>query len=106
MIPLVLEAAAGLRPQIQVFGDDYDTADGTCVRDYLRVTDLADAHVRALDRLATSEPGIRAFHLGNGHGFSAREVIAVAERVTGRKIPLVIAPRRRSRGAGRRCNAR
>lgn len=94
LIPLVLEAAAGLRPHIQVFGDDYETADGTCIRDYVHVTDLADAHVRALDRLATAQPGMNAFNLGNGQGFSVREVIAAAERVTGRKVPVVIAPRR------------
>lgn len=94
LIPLVLEAAIGLRPHIQVFGDDYDTADGTCIRDYVHVSDLADAHVRALDWLATVKPGMHAFNLGNGQGFSVREVIAAAERVTGRKVPVVIAPRR------------
>jgi UDP-arabinose 4-epimerase len=94
LIPLVLEAAAGLRADIKVFGDDYDTADGTCIRDYVHVTDLADAHVRALDLLATAQPGLTAYNLGNGQGFSVREVIAAAERVTGLKVPVVTAARR------------
>lgn len=94
LIPLVLEAAAGIRPHIQVYGDNYETRDGTCVRDYVHVTDLADAHVRALDHLATAAPGLSAFNLGNGQGFTVREIIAAAERVTGRKVPVVIAPRR------------
>jgi UDP-arabinose 4-epimerase len=94
LIPLVLEAAAGLRADIKVFGDDYDTADGTCIRDYVHVTDLADAHVRALDLLATAAPGLTAYNLGNGQGFSVREIIAAAERVTGLKVPVVTAARR------------
>ncbi|MGH9519654.1 MAG: UDP-glucose 4-epimerase GalE, partial [Terriglobales bacterium] len=104
LIPLVLEAAAGERPAIQIFGDDYDTPDGTCIRDYIHVSDLADAHLLALDRLAAepapAAPSVipdltaRAFNLGNGRGFSVREVIAAAERVSGRRIPVEIRPRR------------
>ena len=94
LIPLVLEAAAGIRPHITVFGDDYDTRDGTCVRDYVHVTDLADAHVRALDLLATTPPGMTPYNLGNGQGFTVREIIAAAERVTGLKVPVVTAARR------------
>lgn len=94
LIPLVLEAAAGKRPHIQIFGTDYDTPDGSCIRDYIHVSDLADAHVQALRHLVDSAPGMQAFNLGNGTGFSVREVIAAAERVTGRSIPVVEGPRR------------
>lgn len=93
LIPLVLDAAAGLRPHITVFGTDYDTPDGTCVRDYIHVSDLADAHVRALD--ATGRDGVTgAFNLGNGLGFSVRQVIDTAQQVTGRPVPVQWGPRR------------
>lgn len=93
LIPLVLEAAAGARPAIQVFGDDYDTPDGTCIRDYIHVSDLASAHVLALLAL---EDGVEttAYNLGNGQGFSVREVIAAAEAVTGFSVPVDIGQRR------------
>ncbi|MGH9487490.1 MAG: UDP-glucose 4-epimerase GalE [Terriglobales bacterium] len=137
LIPLVLEAAAGERDAIQVFGTDYATADGTCVRDYIHVQDLADAHLMALEELhreASAGAGTdrqlqqpapsvsghlggsarprfdqregsadreqprdlaeRAFNLGNGAGFSVREVIAAAERVCGHRIPQIVRPRR------------
>ena len=91
LIPNVLAAAAGGRG-IQVFGDDYPTPDGTCVRDYIHVTDLADAHLRAL---GACEPGLhRIYNLGNGTGFSVREVIDVCREVTGHDIPVTVAPRR------------
>lgn len=93
LIPIVLQAAAGLRPHIAIFGDDYDTRDGTCVRDYIHVTDLADAHVLAL-RWMAGTPGAHAFNLGNGEGFSVREVIDTARRVTGRPIEVRIEDRR------------
>jgi UDP-arabinose 4-epimerase len=93
LIPLVLDAALGRRPEIKVFGDDYPTPDGTCLRDYIHVDDLADAHVRALRRLLAGGP-TDAFNLGNGQGFSVREVIRTAEAVTGRPIPTSVAPRR------------
>jgi UDP-arabinose 4-epimerase len=93
LIPLVLDAAAGLRPTITVYGDDYDTPDGTCIRDYIHVTDLADAHVRALQALEQGAPS-RVYNLGNGHGFSVREVIDRAVVVTSRPIPVAIGPRR------------
>lgn len=84
LIPLVLQVATGQRPEILVFGTDWPTPDGTCVRDYIHVRDLADAHLRALE---TSSPGEhRIYNLGNGTGFSVREVIASCERVTGRPI--------------------
>lgn len=92
LIPLVLQVAQGRRDHITVFGSDYATADGTCVRDYIHVDDLADAHVRAVERL--DEHGSVTCNLGNGRGFSVREVIAAARRVTGHAIPAEDAPRR------------
>jgi len=94
LIPLVIAAAAGRLPQVKVFGDDYATPDGTCIRDYVHVTDLADAHVLALQRLLGGELGFRAYNLGNNTGTSVREVIAAVERVSGKKVPFVVAPRR------------
>jgi UDP-arabinose 4-epimerase len=93
LIPIVLEAAAGQRDHVLIFGDGYATPDGTCVRDYIHVSDLADAHVRALGYLDRS-PGAAAFNLGNGNGFSVRQIIDVARRVTSRQIPTRIAPAR------------
>lgn len=93
LIPLVLQAASRRRPHISVFGRDYDTPDGTCIRDYVHVADLCDAHWLALQALMTGRPSQR-FNLGNGNGFSVKEVIDTAELVTGRKIPVVDAPRR------------
>jgi UDP-glucose 4-epimerase len=87
----VLDAAAGRRPPLTVFGDDYPTPDGTCIRDYIHVADLAEAHLLALEALATRS--VR-YNLGNGTGHSVREVIATAERVTGRRVPHRIGPRR------------
>ncbi len=93
LIPLVLEAALGRRERVTVFGTDYDTPDGTCVRDYIHVLDLCDAHLAALDHLARGgESG--AFNLGTGVGHSVKEVIDVAQRVTGRRVPVVYGPRR------------
>lgn len=93
LIPLVLDAAAGKRPYITVYGDDYDTPDGTCIRDYIHVADLADAHVRGL---AALESGAKttAYNLGNGRGFSVKEVIDAAKTVTGRDIPVRMGERR------------
>jgi UDP-arabinose 4-epimerase len=93
LIPLVLDAAATRRHVIQVFGDDYDTPDGTCIRDYIHVSDLAEAHVLAL-RALEGGASTTAFNLSNGQGFSVRDVIATAEKVTGRLVPIEIAPRR------------
>jgi UDP-glucose 4-epimerase len=92
LIPLVLKAALGDRPNIAVYGDDYPTADGTCVRDYIHVADLAEAHLLALRAAAPGEHLI--CNLGNGNGFSVRQVIDAARRVTGRPIPEVAATRR------------
>ena len=93
LIPLVLDAAAGRRSAITIFGDDYDTPDGTCIRDYIHVADLADAHVLALKAL---EDGAEttAYNLGNEQGFSVHEVIAAAEKITGLKVPVRIGSRR------------
>lgn len=90
LIPLVIDAALGRRPPLEVFGNNYPTPDGTCIRDYVHVADLADAHLLALHCLKRS---VR-FNLGNGQGHSVLEVIAAVERVSGRKVPYRIAPRR------------
>ena len=93
LIPLVLDAALGRRADVAVFGDDYDTPDGTCIRDYVHVTDLAEAHVRAVKfLLAGGNSG--SFNLGNGRGHSVMEVIAAARRVTAREITVSVGPRR------------
>jgi UDP-glucose 4-epimerase len=95
LIPLVLQAAAGVRPEITIFGDDYATRDGTCVRDYVHVADLARAHVLALAALAAGDEPAHAYNLGcGGAGYSVHEVIATAQRVTGRPIPTRVAARR------------
>lgn len=93
LIPLVLQAAAGRRADITVYGEDYDTPDGTCVRDYIHVSDLCDAHLLALEKLRAGGPSTR-YNLGNGAGYSIGEVIAAAERVTGRSITRRSGPRR------------
>jgi len=92
LIPLVLQVALGRRPGISVYGADYDTPDGTCVRDYIHVADLAAAHLLALHALAGREQLI--YNLGNGRGFSVRQVVEVARKVTGHAIPAKDAPRR------------
>ena len=91
LIPLVLDAAIGAREEVQIFGTDYPTSDGTCIRDYVHVSDLATAHVLALKYL-DKESG--TFNLGNGKGFSVKEVIAVAKKVTGVEFKVTEAPRR------------
>lgn len=93
LIPLVLDAVSGRRPAITIFGTDYDTPDGTCVRDYIHVSDLAEAHVKALAKLERGAPSC-AYNLGNGRGFSVKEVIEAAERVTGLSVPVRIGDRR------------
>lgn len=93
LIPLVLQAASGRRAQITIYGEDYATPDGTCLRDYIHVQDLCDAHLLALQALAGGAPSAR-YNLGNGNGYSIRDVIAAAERVTGRRIPVASGPRR------------
>jgi UDP-glucose 4-epimerase len=91
LIPLVLQVAAGQREAISIFGNDYPTPDGTCIRDYIHVLDLADAHILALDALATRSA---TYNLGNGTGFSVLDVVESARRVTGKTIPVTVADRR------------
>lgn len=93
LIPLALDAVAGKGPELTVFGTDYPTPDGTCVRDYIHVSDLADAHVQALDRLAASGT-TRAYNLGTGSGVSVREILNAVEKVTGKAVPHRLGPRR------------
>jgi UDP-glucose 4-epimerase len=93
LLPLILQAASGRRASITVYGRDYDTPDGTCIRDYVHVADLAAAHALAVDYLVAGGAST-AFNLGNGHGFSVQEVIDTARRVTGRAISVSDAPRR------------
>lgn len=92
LIPIILEAAAGQREGVKIFGDDYDTPDGTCIRDYIDVRDLAQAHLLAVEALAPGEA--RAWNLGTGTGHSVREVIDLCREVTGRDIPVSTAARR------------
>lgn len=93
LIPIILQTALGQREKMFIFGDDYDTPDGTCVRDYIHVTDLADAHIKALEKLfKTNESGI--YNLGNGKGFSVKEVIEKAKKVTGKDFKVEIEARR------------
>jgi UDP-glucose 4-epimerase len=92
LIPLTLQVAIGRRPHLSIFGDDYPTPDGTCIRDYIHVDDLADAHVQAMARL---EPGKGlCLNLGTGRGYSVKEVVAACAAVTGKPIATQIAPRR------------
>ncbi len=93
LIPLVLDAAAGSKESVTMHGDDYATPDGSCIRDYIHVSDLADAHVLALLSLLNGAESA-AYNLGNGHGYSVREVIAAARNITKKEIPVTIGPRR------------
>jgi UDP-glucose 4-epimerase len=92
LIPLILDVALGRREKIFIYGDDYDTPDGTCIRDYIHVVDLAAAHILALEALGTRDRLI--CNLGNGQGFSVKEVVEAARRVTGHPIPVELRPRR------------
>ena len=96
LIPLILDVALGRRQSIRIYGDDYSTPDGTCIRDYIHVSDLADAHLLAVNALETDAAAKKRliFNLGNGQGFSVREVIESARRVTGHPIPAELYPRR------------
>jgi len=92
LIPVVLQAVLGIRPKVVVFGTDYPTPDGTNIRDYIHVEDLADAHIKAMEKLS---PGQSIFcNLGTGSGFSVKQIIATVEKVTGRKVPVEYGPRR------------
>jgi UDP-glucose 4-epimerase len=92
LIPLILQTVLGQRPHIEIFGTDYPTPDGTCIRDYIHVDDLAEAHILALERI---QPGSALkYNVGTGKGWSVREVIASAERVTGKMVPVKLGQRR------------
>ena len=93
LIPLVLQVALGKRDKIYIFGDDYDTHDGTCIRDYIHVMDLVDAHILAIERLREGGKS-STYNLGNGNGFTVKEVVDTARKVTGHAIPAELAPRR------------
>jgi UDP-glucose-4-epimerase GalE len=93
LIPLLLDAASGRRSNVTVFGTDYPTPDGTCVRDYIHVSDLAEAHVNALQALFAGNRS-EVYNLGNGRGFSVKEIINSVARVTGLEVPVVFAERR------------
>ena len=93
LIPNAIRAALGGGPHLRIFGDDWPTPDGTCVRDYVHVDDLAKAHWQAL-RYLDDHPGAHAFNLGNGLGFSVREVSRAVEKISGRRVPIEVAPRR------------
>ena len=93
LVPVILDVIAGARDKLTIHGDDYPTADGTCVRDYVHVMDLVAAHVLGLRHLLDGKPS-RVFNLGTGHGYSVREVVDQARVVTNREIPLVVGPRR------------
>ncbi|MGH9530167.1 MAG: UDP-glucose 4-epimerase GalE [Terriglobales bacterium] len=92
LIPVIFEAIKGKRAAVQIFGDDYPTADGTCIRDYIHVSDLAEAHVLGLDYLDSRDSV--ALNLGTGRGYSVKEVISTIEKIVGRKVPSQMAPRR------------
>jgi UDP-glucose 4-epimerase len=92
LIPIILQAIQGKRAALEIFGDDYPTADGTCIRDYIHVSDLAEAHVLGIEYLAKGESA--AMNLGTGKGDSVHEVVSAVERVTGHTVPTQIAPRR------------
>jgi UDP-glucose 4-epimerase len=93
LLPIVMQVALGKREEIKLFGNDYETPDGSCIRDYIHVTDLAQAHLKALDRLRAGGCS-DVYNLGNGKGFSNREVVELARKVTGRPIKAIDAPRR------------
>lgn len=93
LIPIILQVALGQREKIGIYGEDYATPDGTCIRDYIHVMDLADAHILALNRLRRGEES-STYNLGNGEGFSVKEVIKVCRKVTGHSIPAEVSPRR------------
>lgn len=93
LIPIILQVANGTRDHIGIYGDDYPTPDGTCLRDYIHITDLADAHIRALDYLKKGGKSTY-YNLGNGNGFSVKEVIDMTEKVTGMSIKRTVDPRR------------
>jgi UDP-glucose 4-epimerase len=93
LIPIILQVALGKRDQIMIYGDDYETEDGTCIRDYIHVMDLVEAHILAVDRLRAGK-GSATYNLGNGTGFSVKQVVEAVRKVTGHAIPAQVAKRR------------
>ena len=93
LLPIVMEVAAGIRPQLRIFGDDYDTPDGTCIRDYIHVNDLADGHVKALEYISQKKHSLTV-NLGSQNGISVKEMVEKAREITGREITAIMAPRR------------
>jgi UDP-glucose 4-epimerase len=93
LLPIVMEVAAGMRKKLSIFGDDYDTPDGTCIRDYVHVNDLADAHVKALEYIDSNNTSITV-NLGSQNGISVKEMVEKARKITGKPIDIEIAPRR------------
>lgn len=93
LVPIILQVALGQREELKIFGDDYDTPDGTCIRDYVHVEDLIAAHLLALDYLSAGNPSA-SFNLGSNTGYSVKEMLDAARKVTGKEIPATIAPRR------------
>lgn len=94
LFPAVAKAASGVLPMLKIYGNDYDTPDGTCIRDYIHVVDLAEGHVKALDYIATKEGGINVFNLGSGKGYSVSQIVTAYEKACGHAIPHEFAPRR------------
>ena len=93
LIPIIMQVLNGKREKLGIFGDDYPTPDGTCIRDYIHITDLADAHIKALESLKSGASS-NAYNLGNGNGFSVKEVVETVEKVVGRPVKREIVPRR------------
>lgn len=94
LIPIALEVARGEREKLEIYGEDYPTPDGTCIRDYIHIHDLATAHLKGFERLSTQSSPLELFHLGTGKGYSVKEVVQVVEQVTGKKIATRVSPRR------------
>ena len=93
LLPIIMEVLSGKRSELKIFGNDYPTPDGTCIRDYIHVSDLASAHVLALEKLAQGMAS-QSLNLGTGKGTSVKEMVKAVEKVCGRKVPVVYAPRR------------
>jgi UDP-glucose 4-epimerase len=94
LLPFVSQVAAGMREHVTIFGDDYNTPDGTGVRDYIHVVDLADAHVKSIEKLATQDKGTLIYNIGTGRGYSVKEMLEAFRRISGQEIKAVVGPRR------------
>ena len=94
LMPYITQVAIGKLPELSVFGDDYDTPDGTGVRDYIHVVDLAEGHVKALDNILEGNKGVQVFNLGTGHGYSVLDIVKAFEKASGKNVPYKIVARR------------